>query len=152
MATLPQSLARNVKEQIRDKISALANVTKVYTFDHLPLEGSPAVFIKYGTMEGEFWSTAENMRIYAYNIKVLIQIGNTPNDVSNDRLQQAEEELAVTVEDIINALDTDYELGQFNADVVYLDALDVIYGEYSYEGGYAKGAELTVRVHTIKTV
>lgn len=152
MATLPQSLARRIKEQIRDKISALSNVTKVYTFDKLPLEASPTVIVKYGSMDGEFWSTQENMRVYAYNIKVLVQIGNTPNDVLNDRLQQAEEEVAVTVEDIMNVLDSDFELSQFNSDVVYLDALDVVYAEYEYEGGFAKGAELTVRVHTIKLV
>lgn len=148
MADLPQSLARTIKEQIRDKVSALSNVAKVYTFDRLPLDASPTVIVKYASMEGEFWSTNENRRIYAYNIKILIPMGNTPNDVNNDRLQQVEEELAVVVEDIINSLDSDYELDQFNAQVLFLDALDVLYGEYSYEGGWAKGAELTVRVHT----
>lgn len=155
MPDLPQSLARKIKEQMRDMIGALPNVSKVYTFDRLPLEASPTVIIKYGTVEGEFWSTAEDMRIYAYNIKVLVPMTYPPNDPSeaaNTELQQAEEELAVTVEDVLNVLDTNYELSQFNADVVYLDAVDGIYGEYSYEGGYAKGAELTVRVHTIKDV
>lgn len=149
MSTLPNSLNRKIKEQIRDKISALSNVSKVYTFDRIPLEASPTVIVKYGNMEGEFWTTSENMRIYSYNIKVLVQIGNTPNDVTNDRLQQAEEEVAVTVEDIINVLDSNYELNQFNADVLFLDAVDMLQQEYQYEGGYAKGAELTVRVHTV---
>lgn len=146
--TLGNSLNRRIKEQLRDKIGACASVAKVYTFDKLPIEQWPAVIIKYGTMDGEFVTTAENRRTYAYSVKVLFQIGKSLAEVADDRLQFAEEAVGQVVEEIMNVTDTNYELGQFNANVLYVRAVDVVYLEYSYEGGYAKGAELTIQVIT----
>lgn len=145
---LGTSLARTIKERIRDKIDALESVAKVYTFDKFPLEQFPTVIVKYGSMEGEYWSTSENRRNYSYDITVLFQIGSDVNNVDSDRLQYAEEAIGQVVEEIINALDSDYELGQFNADVTHLSALDVTYTEFEYEGGYAKGANITVIANT----
>lgn len=145
---LGDSLNRRVKEQIIKKVDACASIAKVYGFDKLPITQWPVAFIKYGSMDGEFATTSENRRIYSYSCKVLIPIGKTPNEVTDDRLQFAEEALGQVVEEIINTLDTNFELGQFNANVLYTKALDVLYTEYEYEGGYAKGAELTIQVVT----
>ena len=145
---LGDSLNRRIKQQVMDKIEAQPSVAKVYGFDKLPIEQFPAVMVKYGTMDGEFATTAENRRVYAYTAKILVPIGKDLNNVADDRLQWAEEAIGQVVEEIINALDSDFELGQFNANVLYTRALDVLYSEYSYEGGYAKGAELTIQVVT----
>lgn len=150
--SLQTSLARTIKEEIRDKIVALSSVEIVYTFEPTDLRGFPAVIVKYGDVDGEFWATNENQRIYGYKIIVLDQIGQTHAGINDDRLQEAEENVAKVVEDIMNALDSDYELGQFNAEVVFLDAVDVLYQPYSYPAGEALGAELTVRVHTFYDV
>ena len=147
-SSLGTSLGRTIKEQIRNRISALSSVEEVYTFDKLPLEGYPAVIIKYGSMDGEFATTSENRRVYNYSVKVLVPIGKILTDIADDRLQWAEEAVGQVVEQIANDLDTNFELGQFNANVLYVRALDVLYTEYSYEGGYAKGAELTIEVAT----
>lgn len=147
-ATLGNSLNRRIKEQIRDRISACASVAVVYTYDKLPFKEWPAVFLKYTSMDGEFVTTAENRRTYSYSVKVLVPIGKSFADVADDRLQFAEEAVGQVVEEIMNTLDTNFELGQFNANVLYVRALDVLYTEYSYEGGYAKGAELTIQVAT----
>lgn len=146
--TLGDSLNKRIKDQLMDKIGAQASVAKVYGFDRLPIDQFPAVFIKYASMDGEFATTAENRRTYAYSAKILVPIGKDLNNVADNRLQWAEEAVGQVVEEIINALDTDFELGQFNANVLYTKALDVLYSEYSYEGGYAKGAELTIQVVT----
>lgn len=146
--TLGDSLSRRIKEQIMSKIGACASVAKVYGYDHLPLDQFPAVMIKNGSMLGEFATTSENRRIYSYSTKILVPIGKDLNNVADERLQWAEEAVGQVVEEIINTLDTNFELGQFNANVLYIKALDVLYSEYSYEGGYAKGAELTLEVVT----
>lgn len=146
--TLGDSLARRIKEQIRDKISALSEVEKCYTFMRFPLEGWPTVFVMYGNVEGEFSSNTHNQRTYGYRITVLYQVGQDFQSVDDDRMQNAEEAIGQVVEKILNAVETDYELGQFNAEVLFVEALDVTYGESDYEGGYAKSAEFTVNVVT----
>ena len=145
---LGESLARDIKEQIRNKISALSDVEKVYTFMKLPLEGWPTVFVMYGNVEGEFSSNSENSRVYGYRILVLYQVGQSFQDIQDDRMQNAEEAIGQVVESILNTIETDYELSNFNSEVLFVRALDVTYGETEYDGGYAKSAEFTVNVYT----
>lgn len=146
--TLGTSLQRSIKNQIIDKIDALSSVEKVYSFEKLNLEGFPAVIVIAGSMEGVFWSTEENQRTYSFRIVILYQIGSNVENINDDRMQNAEEAIGETVEQIMNAIDTDYELGQFNTDVLFVEAMNVFYGFAQYEGGYAKSAELTARVVT----
>lgn len=150
--TLGDSLNRSIKEELMNRIGACASVAKVYGFDKFPIEQYPMVIVKYGSMEGQFANVAENRRTYSYQTKILIPMGKDLNDVADDRLQWVEEALGQVVEEIINTLDTNFELGQFNRNVLYTQALDVFYSEYEYEGGYAKGAELTIQVVTDYTV
>jgi hypothetical protein len=145
---LGNSLAREIKEQIRDKISALSDVQKCYTFMKLPLEGWPTVFVLYGNIEGEFSSNRENSRVYGYRIIVLYQVGQDFQSVNDDRMQNAEEAIGQVVEQILNSIETDFTLDGFNSEVLFVNALDVTYGETEYEGGYAKSAEFTCNVYT----
>lgn len=145
---LGDSLNRRIKEEIRDRISALSDVEKVYTFMKLPLEGWPTVFVMYGNVEGEFSSNVENSRVYGYRILVLFQVGQDYQNVNDDRMQNAEEAIGQVVEKILNVIETDYTLNDFNAEVLFVRALDVVYGETEYDGGYAKSAEFTVNVYT----
>lgn len=133
---------------IRDKISALTDVEKCYTFMKLPLEGWPTVFVMYGNVEGEFSSNVENSRVYGYRIVVLYQVGQSFQSIVDDRMQNAEEAIGQVVESILNTIETDFTLSEFNAEVLFVRALDVIYGETEYDGGYAKSAEFNVNVYT----
>lgn len=146
--TLGDSLNRRIKEQLIDKVSALPSVAKCYGFEKLPLEQFPSVIIRYASLDGEFSTTTENRRIYSYTIRILYEIGKDLNTIQDDRLQYADEAVAQVVEEIANDLDSDFELDQFNANVLYMRALDVVYTDYSYEGGYASGAELSLQVIT----
>lgn len=146
--TLGNSLAREIKQHIVNKIDALTDVEKVYSFIKIPFEGWPTVFVTYGNVEGEFSSNVENSRTYGYRIVVLYQIGQSVQNVEDNRMQNAEEAIGQVVESILNAVETDYELGQFNAEVLFVRALDATYGEMEYDGGYAKSAEFTVNVYT----
>lgn len=145
---LGDSLARRIKEQIKDKIDALTDVEKVYSYMKLPLTGWPTVFVLYGNMEGEFSSNSHNSRTYGYRIVILYQVGQDFQSANDDRMQNAEEAIGQVVEKILNAIETDYTLDDFNAEVLFVQALDCTYGETEYEGGYAKSAEFTVNVYT----
>lgn len=145
------SVSSRIKYQIIKKIEAGSSAAKVYGFDKLPVTQFPAVFVKVAGVDGEFWTNAENMRVYSYRVLVLFQVGQTPTDVTNDRMQNAEDVVAQVVDEILNVIDSDYELDDYGL-VLFIDAVDSTYGEYSYEGGYAKGAELTIRVHSQYTV
>lgn len=143
-----KSVSSKIKYIIVNKISALPDVAKCYGFDKLPIDQFPVVFVKNTGMDGEFWTNATNSRVYAYRILILYQIGLTEANVTEDKLQFAEDAVAQVVDEIINALDSDYELGKDQPIVLFVDAADIAFNEYTYEGGYAKGAELTVRVHS----
>src|SRR3990167_7992696 len=106
--SLGTSLARAIKEQIRNKISALTDVEKCYTFMKLPLEGWPTVFVMYGNVEGEFSSNVENSRVYGYRITVLYQVGQSFQNIDDNRMQHAEEAIGQVVESILNAVETDF--------------------------------------------
>lgn len=145
---LGDSLNRRIKEQIKDKIDPLTDVEKVYTYMKFPLTGWPTVFVLYGNMEGEFSSNSHNSRTYGYRIVIMYQIGQDYQNVDHDRMQNAEEAIGQVAEQILNAIETDFTLGDFNAEVLYVKALDFFTGETEYEGGYAKSAEFTVNVYT----
>lgn len=145
---LGRSLSRDIREQIRNRIDALDNVAKVYTFMRFPLEQDPTVFVLNGSVDGEFSSNVENRRTYGYRIMILYGIGQDRSDVTHDRMQYAEEAIGETAEDILNTIEEEYELGNFNAEVLFVRAMNINYSEVEYEGGYAKSAEFTVNVVT----
>lgn len=143
------SVSTTIKHQLISKIQSCASVQKVYGYEEVNPSGFPAVFIKAADMEGEFASTAENSRVYAYTALIIFPIGQDMQTTIN-RLQYAEETVATVVDEIINAVDTDYELD--GSPVLFTNAADVSWGDYEYEGGVAKAAQLTLRVYTEKVV
>ena len=148
MALLGDSLARRVKEQLRDKIDALDDISVVYTFIRIPPEQWPAVFITYGDIDGEFSSNTHNQRTYSFRVTLMYQIGHDLHDVTHERMQYGEEAVGQTVESILNQIETDYDLGNLNAEVLFVRAMDVTHDEAEFEGGYAKRAQFNVDVVT----
>lgn len=145
------SVSTTIKYQLISKIQACPSVQVVYGYEEINPSGFPSVFIKAANMEGEFGSTAENSRVYAYTALILFPIGQdmeVPKTIN--RLQYAEETVATVVDEIINSIDTDFELD--GSPVLFTNAADVLWGEYTYEGGVAKAAQLTLRVYTEKVV
>lgn len=143
------SISTTIKSQIITHIQSCQSVQKVYGYEEINPSGWPAVFVTPADMEGEFASSAENSRVYAYRVTCLFPLGSDIQTTMN-RLQYAEETLATVVDEIINAIDTDFELD--GSPVLYTNAADVQWGEYTYEGGVAKAAQLTLRVYTEKVV
>lgn len=151
MTALGTSTAGLIKKELLRKISNCPSVAKAYGHDEFPTDQFPIAICKATDMDGTFWTSSSNMRIYSYRVLILWPIGQDLKGQTDDRLQVAEEAIDQVVDEIINAVDTDYVLGGY-ALVLFVDAADSHYGEYQYEGGIAKGAEITLRVHSEITV
>lgn len=145
------SVSITIKEQIISKIDALDSVQKVYPAEKTQPAGWPAVFVTTADLEGEFASNVENSRVYAYDITVMFPEGQDMNQQTEyERLDYSERVVAGVVDDIINSVDTDYELD--GSPVLYVNAADCVWGKYEYEGGVAKAAQITLRVYTEKNI
>ena len=149
------SAMNEIKKQIISKIENLTDVQIVYPVETLNPSGWPAVFVKISDMDGEFSSTAENARVYSYSVLVLFPLGQDfVPEAEKDRLDYAESLVGTVVDEIVNAIDTDFELDSLPNDttVLFVKAADCLWGEYDYEGGKAKAAQITLNVYTEVTV
>lgn len=145
------SVSIQIKDQIIDKIEALSSVQKVYPVETPNPSGWPAVTVTTTNMEGEFSSNLENSRVYAYTVLILFPEGQDFVPVAESaRLDYSERVVADVIDEIINAVDTDYELD--GTPVLFVNAADCEWGRYEYEGGVAKAAQITLRVYTDKVI
>lgn len=153
MSTPPSSVATRIKTQLKKKVGALDAVQKVYGYEEVKPDGWPAVFITPSDLDGEFSSNAENSRLYGYQLLVLFPIGEDfVQDTEANRLEYAEAVIASVIDEIVNTMDTDFELPNSDPTVLYMNAADCTWGTYSYEGGVAKAAQINLRVYTELTV
>lgn len=149
------SAMSEIKNQIIAKIDALPSVQKVYPAEQPNPTGWPAVFVSAMDVEGEFSSNAENSRVYSYDVLVLFPEGQDfVPPAEYERLDYSEKVVGEVVDEIINAVDTDFELSSLPNDttVLFVNAADCLWGRYEYEGGIAKAAQVTLRVYTEVTV
>lgn len=145
------SVSIQIKDQIIDKIEALSSVQKVYPANSINPTGFPAVFVTSTNMEGEFSSNTENSRIYSYSVIIIFPEGqDLVSETKNERLDYAERVISEVIDEIINAVDTNYELD--GTPVLYVNAADCEWGSYQTEGGVAKAANITLRVYTEKLI
>lgn len=145
------SVSIDIKDQILSKLNAISTIQKVYPEEKTEPDGWPAVFLTTADMEGEFSSNVENSRVYAYNCTILFPLGQNFVPASQrERSDYAERVVAQVIDDIINSIDTDYELD--GTPVLFVNAADCIWGKYKYEGGVAKAAQITLRVYTEKNI
>lgn len=145
------SASQDIKYQIIDKINPLSSVEVVYPAVKLNPSGFPAVFVTPNREEGEFSSNAENSRVYEYNCMILFPVGEDfVPPAERERMDYAEHVIAGVTDDIINAIDTDYELE--STPVLFVNAADIEWGYVDYEGGVARAANVILRVYTEKVV
>ncbi len=146
---LPVSI--QIKDMLIARVQDLDSVQKVYPSSVINDEGWPAVSITPSTEEGEFSSNAENSRIYSYDCTVLFPMGQdfVPESERN-RMDYCERVIAQAIDDIINAVDTDFELDR--GVVLYVNAADVEWAYFEFEGGLARAANVVLKVYTEITV
>jgi hypothetical protein len=153
MSDITPSVSTRIKDQLKVKVAALASVDKTYGYEEINPTGFPAVFITASDMDGEFTSNAQNSRLYQYSVLVLFPVGSdyqVPPGVN--RLEYAEQVVATVIDEILNTMDTDFELPSSDPTVLYMEAADCTWGTYNYEGGVAKAAQINLKVYTEVTV
>lgn len=145
------SVATSLKKEIINRVSALPTVQKVYGYEKLNPEGFPAVFVILSAIENSFSSNAENRRIYVFNLMTIFPLGQSLETNPSDQNDQAESALSEVVDQIQNAIDDDYTLGGYDL-ALFVEAVSTEFGYVEYEGGWARTANLLVRVETDYTI
>jgi len=143
------SVAATVKNVIYDKINNLSTVQCAYKHEELQPSGFPSVSIVATGLKGEFWTTAENQRTYAYRVFVHYDIGQDLQNVAGDRMDLAEDVVTDVIDEIIRVIDDGYTLDDsLGVSILYAEAVDADYQYTELAGGWAKTAIATIVVHT----
>lgn len=142
----------DIKKEIINKLSALPDFNKVYSYEKLNPTGFPAVFVTATGVDNEFFTNAENQRVYGYRVLILMQggqglVGDAPDNV----MDTAEKAIQDLTDRAIDAIDSDYTLSGA-VEVVFVEAAIGNFGYVEYEGGWARSAEVILKVHSIFTV
>lgn len=145
------SASVTIKNQIKAKIQTCPSVQAIYGYEEVNPSGWPAVMLTPADMQGEFSSNTENSRIYGYKVLILFDLGQDMEQPKTlNRLEYAENVICTVIDEIINAVDDNYELDR--SPVLYVNAADVAWGYMSGEFGEARSAEITLNVYTEITV
>lgn len=143
------SVSSNIKKTLKARIQALDTVQVVYGYRETNIKGWPAVIIIANDMDGEFTSNTENRRKYEYQVLVMYDLGQKVAGLQDyDSLpknEQAEEFISDVVDQIIDDIDTNFELTG-NTDVLYCEAADARWGFVEHSGGIAKACNIVIRV------
>lgn len=150
------STSTDIKSLLVSKINALSSTQAVYSYSELNPSGWPCVWVKTADLQGTFATTAENRRIYAYNVTCLLTLGEDfIKDGSVQREEYAENVLAGVTDDIINAVDDVAFITQLNniysagdTTVLFVEAADAQWGEVDMQSGKAKAVQVTLMIHT----
>jgi len=150
------SVSTDIKNLLISKINALSSTQAVYGYSELNPSGWPCVWVKTADLQGTVATTAENRRIYAYNVMCLLTLGEDfIKDGSVNREEYAETTLATVTDEIINAMDKVAFITELNAiysagdtTVLFIEAADASWGEVDMQSGKAKAVQLTLRIQT----
>ena len=142
------SAIKNIKKEIIRNISAIDSINKVYGFEKINPDGFPAVFVTFNGMDNEFFTDAENKRVYTYRVLLLVPISA---DGNTEALDEAEEVIQDVTGDILNTMDSDITLDDAT-EVVFMEAAVGEPGYVEYEGGQARSSEILLRVHSVYLV
>lgn len=145
------SASVTIKNQIKNKVQSCASVQSVYGYEELNPKGFPAVMITPQNMNGEFSSNTENSRLYAYRVLIIMPIGEDYTGQGTlTRLEYIENVVATVIDEIINAVDNNFEME--GSPVLFVNAADSVWNYYATEAGEMRGAELTLNVYTEVTI
>lgn len=143
------SAIKNIKKGIITNLSAINSLNKVYDHEKINPAGFPAAFVTFQGTDNEFYTTAENKRIYSYRILVLAQIGQDTTNTS--QVELAEQTIEDCVGDILDTMDSDITLDN-NSQVIFVEAAVGQPGYVEYEGGWARSGEVIIKVHSLYLV
>lgn len=150
------SVSTDIKKQLATTINALGQAQSVYKYNELNPTGWPCVWIVTDDLQGSFWSTAENKRVYSYKITCLFPLGEDfVKDGSIQREEYAENVLADVVDAILTAVEDTSFITTLNAiyssgdtTVLFAEAADAAWGEVDMQKGKAKAIQMSLMIHT----
>ncbi len=150
------SASVTIKDWLVDKVQTCASVDTVYAAEEPNISGWPAVVITSTDMDGEFSSNSENSRVWAYRLQIIFFLGQDVSPPNNKtRLQYTEDVVATCLDEVINAIDLDFDLTGVDItgyNAKFANAADCVWGYLDMEGGIARVAEVTIRIYTEKEI
>lgn len=143
------SAIKDIKYQIIRRLSAVSSINKVYDYEKINPDGFPAAFVSFAGSDNEFFTNAENKRVYTYRILLLAQIGQDRTNA--DQVEEAEHQIQDLVGDVLDSMDSDITLDG-NTQVIFMEAAVGDPGYVEYEGGWARSGEVKLKVHSLYLV
>lgn len=141
------SVSTELKQALKTKIEGLNSVQEVYGHEEVNPDGFPAVMLTAQDMQGEFSSNAENSRVYSFKAFIVFPIGQDyPTSTNMNRMEYAEQVIATVIDEIVNDMDTDFELT--GSDALYMNAADCLWSYVKLENGEARSAQITLSIYT----
>jgi hypothetical protein len=143
------SISTAVKNQLIHTIQTnCPSVQYVYGHEETNPTGWPTVCVVTTSVNGEFVDTSHNSRVYAFRITAMFPFNQDMPGLpaGTNRDEYAEQTLATVVDEIINAVDTNFMLEA--TPVLYLEAADAEWGEAAIESGIVKACAITLRIYT----
>lgn len=145
------STTRIIKDMLIQRIQSIDSVQVVYPSEGINPSGFPAVYIRAADIDSEFSSNTENSRIFGYKCTVIFPVSQDmiPEEEIS-RMDYAETVLGGVLDDIIDAIDKDFELD--GAPVLYCNATDCQWLYVKFEGGEGEAIQFTIKVYTEKNI
>lgn len=129
-------------------LSAITNIQDVADYQKTGFTGYPAVSVSMSDNENEFWSTAENIRKFVFNIDIFVQISKNTSTADDNAQQKAERAMGEVVSDILDKFDNEIDL---NGTADFVDATPSSWDFVELPGGYMRHAKIKIQVNKIYT-
>lgn len=136
----------NLKSVIINRISdQVDTIQDTAAYEKTNFRGFPAVTVSMSGNENDFISSTGNKRVYVFIVRIYEQTENvpTPDLISDNAKQRAEDILGRVVSDMLDAFDQFYEFGGA-AD--YMRAAPSAWGYAKIGSGWARTAEIKLEV------
>lgn len=124
----------SLRTAIETKLNTVTELAVVKDIHTGKLSGFPAATFEPSGHENEYYTNADNLRGYAFDIIIHQEMENAGRDTAVGIL-------AASVDAVVTAFDTDYNLG---GACDFCLALPSAWGEYTGENGAVKYATLTI--------
>lgn len=141
-------MINNIKKEIMTLLSAITNIQDVADYQKTGFTGYPAVSVSMSDNENEFWSTAENIRKFVFNIDIFVQISKNTSTADDNAQQKAERAMGEVVSDILDKFDNEIDL---NGTADFVDATPSSWDFVELPGGYMRHAKIKIQVNKIYT-
>lgn len=142
MSTSISGLKSTIMTRISTEITTCQDVSD---YEKTRFKGFPAVTVVCSGNENDYYSTAQNLRVFGFVIRIYEQLENVPevDAVSDNAKERAEEIMERVVSEMLDTFDEFYEFGG-NAD--YCKATPSAWGYAKLAHGWCRVAEIKLEV------